>query len=172
MTGRSTRPHWWPAYIGMGSNLESPASQLRSAENAIAAIPRTRLQAVSPHYRSAPMGPSDQPDFVNAAAAVLTRLDAHRLLTELQAIEIAQGRRRDGSRWGPRTLDLDLLVFSGCRIEDEHLTVPHPGIAERNFVLFPLRDIAPHLRVPGLASVSVLAAEVDASTSSIQRLEG
>lgn len=172
MTGRSTRPHWRPAYIGMGSNLESPASQLRAAESAIAAIPRTRLQAVSPYYRSAPMGPPDQPDFVNAAAAVLTRLDAHRLLTALQAIENAQGRQRDGDHWGPRTLDLDLLLFSGCRIEDENLTVPHPGIAERNFVLFPLRDIAPHLRVPGLASVSVLAEEVEASPSSIQRLEG
>jgi 2-amino-4-hydroxy-6-hydroxymethyldihydropteridine diphosphokinase len=117
------------------------------------------------------MGPSDQPDFVNAAAVVLSRLDPHELMRRLQALEDAQGRRRDTPHWGPRVVDLDLLVLGGLIVDSPNLRIPHPGIAERNFVLFPLADIAPHLLVPGLGSVKKLLAEIDANGPRIERLE-
>lgn len=104
------------------------------------------------------MGPQQQPDFVNAAAALLTTLPPPALLAALQSIEDAQGRRRDGLHWGPRTLDLDLLAYGDLRIDSEALTLPHPGLATRPFVLVPLHEIAPGLRLPGGASLARLAA--------------
>ncbi|MDX1481665.1 MAG: 2-amino-4-hydroxy-6-hydroxymethyldihydropteridine diphosphokinase [Woeseiaceae bacterium] len=151
---------WRPAYVGIGSNLDSPLEQVQKAFENLAALPRTRLEGRSGLYHSAPMGPQDQPDFVNAAAALLTRLDASALLTGLQKIETQQGRVRGQRRWGPRTLDLDLLVYADLEIDAPGLVVPHPGIAERNFVLLPLMDVAPHLQVPGRGSVMALAASL------------
>ena len=169
MTG--DRAVWVPAYVGLGSNLENPATQVASAIDRIAMIPECSLQSASSLYRSRPMGPADQPDFVNAVACLLTKLPARQLLGELLAIEIAAGRRRDGERWGPRVLDLDLLMYGQRQVEAPGLTVPHPGIAERNFVLFPLREIAPHAHVPGLGTVSALAERFSATGSDIARLD-
>ena len=150
----SRMSHWYPAYIGIGSNLQGPAKQIENATDLLANIPRTRLVSVSSKYRSAPFGGVEQPDFVNAVAAVLTRLSPLNLLAALQDIVIRQGRERNGTRWGPRVLDLDLLVYSDEEVDEPDLTVPHPGIGERNFVLLPLGEIAPELVVPGLGRVA------------------
>lgn len=165
------RPHWWPAYVGLGSNLDEPRAQVARAFDALAAMPRSILVLRSSLYRSAPLGPQDQPDFINAVAAVLTQLPAEDLLVELQRIERDHGRVR-GERWGPRILDLDLLVYGRASINSDTLQVPHQRIAERNFVLLPLAEIAPELRVPGLATVTTLAARVAASEPRIERLTG
>jgi len=158
---RSSREHWRPAYVGLGSNLSGPASQLRDAFELLADIPRTRLIARSSLYRSAPFGGVEQPDFVNAAASLLTQLTARQLLDELQKIETQRGRERDAVRWGPRVLDLDLLVHGDEQIEETELIVPHPGIAERNFVLLPLMEIAPELVIPGLGRIATVAVNRD-----------
>jgi len=164
-------PHWRPAYIGIGSNLDSPSEQVERGIAALANIAKSFLVLQSSQYRSAPMGPAaSQPDFVNAVAALLTQLSPHDLLREMQTIELAHGRKRDGDRWGPRTLDLDLLSFSNLVFSDDTLTLPHPGIAERNFVLLPWREIAPHVRVPGLASVVELARTVSLREPKIERM--
>lgn len=159
--------HWFPAYIGLGSNLDGPARQLEGSYSAIAEIPRTRLAAVSSLYRSAPFGGIEQPDFVNAAAALLTQLSAQELLTELKQIEQSRGRDQGGVRWGPRVLDLDLLVYSDQRIDSENLQVPHPGIIDRNFVLLPLIEIAPELHIPGLGRTASLAVNDEPAISRI-----
>lgn len=164
------RPRWRPAYIGIGSNLESPERQVRSAIKEIDRLPDCALMLQSSLYRSAPMGPTDQPDFINAAVAILTTLDARTVLERLQRLERNHGRVRDGERWGPRTLDLDLLVFAGDIIDEPGLRVPHPGIAERNFVLLPLREIAPQLSIPGLGTVDGVAAQNDNSVPRIEKL--
>lgn len=147
-----------PAYIGLGSNLGDPAAQVRGALAALAGLPGTRFMASSGLYRNPPMGPPGQPDYVNAVAGVLTTQPVAELMAALRAIEAAHGRHRDGARWGPRTLDLDLLLYGTLRMETETLTVPHPGIAERPFVLIPLLEVAPGLRMPGGASIAKLAA--------------
>lgn len=158
----SRLPAWLPAYVGLGSNLDDPPAQLRSALTAMERLPATRLVAVSAFYRNPPLGIEDQPHFVNAVAGLLTQLPAAELLAGLKAIELAQGRRRDpGRRWGPRVIDLDLLVCGGARESADGLTLPHPGIVERNFVLFPLLEIAPGLEVPGQGWVADLAARLD-----------
>lgn len=151
---------WRPAYVGVGSNLDSPAAQLRDGIDAIGRYPDSRLVLQSPFYRSAPMGPQDQPDFVNAVVALVTQLDPLELLGQLQATEAWHGRDRSAGRWGPRTLDLDLLAVSDIVIDADRLVLPHPGIAARNFVLLPWRDIAPWYHVPGLGPVWQLAAAV------------
>jgi len=153
--------HWRPAYVGLGSNLQGPSGQLDCAFELLAAIPETRLIARSSLYRSAPFGGIEQPDFVNAAAALLTRLPARQLLGELQTIESRRGRERDSVRWGPRVLDLDLLVYASEEIDDADLTVPHPGIAERNFVLLPLREVAPGLVIMGLGRIDTIPVNLD-----------
>lgn len=145
------------AYIGLGSNLQQPVEQVKRALQQLAKIPRTRLISASPLYRSAPLGPADQPDYINAVAALATRLSALELLDALQTIERQQGRIRGGERWGPRTLDLDLLLYGDQQIQTERLTVPHPGLGERNFVLYPLHDVAGEdLCIPGLDTLSHL----------------
>lgn len=171
MTDASGRPHWYPAYVGLGSNLDEPGKQLDEAIAALERLPESRLCAVSRRYRSAPMGPQDQPDFVNAAVVLLTRLDAISLLGHLQAIEIAQGRVRDREHWGPRRIDLDLLVYGNTTMSTPDLTLPHPGIAERNFVLFPLGDIAPGLAVPGKGTVARLIASLPNDAPAISVIE-
>jgi 2-amino-4-hydroxy-6-hydroxymethyldihydropteridine diphosphokinase len=151
---------WRPAYIGLGSNLDEPRAQLARAFDALERIPLTLLVLRSPLYGSRPFGPVEQADFVNAAAGVLTRLDAPALLHELRALESAFGRPAVHVRWGPRVLDLDLLVH-GREVRDEpEIRLPHPGIVERNFVLYPLADIAPDLDVPGLGRVAELKGRI------------
>ena len=150
---------WIPAYVGLGSNLHGPARQLEVAFELLGDIRATRLVRRSSLYRSVPYGGVEQPDFVNAAASLLTQLTAQELLLELQRIEKERGRDRGEVRWGPRVLDLDLLVYSNQIIDEPGLSVPHPGIAERNFVLLPLGEIAPELNIPGLGRLSKLDAE-------------
>lgn len=132
--------------------------QVGKAIVALQALPRTELVAQSSLYRSAPFGPVKQPDFVNAVAQLETELDAPGLFQHLQAIEQRHGRHR-GERWGPRIIDLDLLVFADQVIDTEELNVPHPGIAGRNFVLLPLQEIVPDLIIPGLGKVADIAAD-------------
>lgn len=145
-------------YIGLGSNLEAPIGQIRQAQRALEGLPGTRLRRQSGLYRSVPMGPPDQPDYINAVSELETGLAAGRLLDELQALERAQGRRRGAERWGPRTLDLDLLLYGAQRIDTPELQVPHPGLPERAFVLYPLAEIVPELDIPGLGPLRTLLA--------------
>lgn len=147
-------------YVGLGSNLDDPQAQVRRAIDELAQLPDTRREAVSGLYRTPPMGPPGQPDYINAVAALTTRLDPHRLLDELQAIERAHDRVR-AERWGPRTLDLDILLYGQQVLDDERLVVPHPGIAARAFVLLPLAEIAPDLLIPGLGAPAALLAQVN-----------
>lgn len=135
------------AYIALGSNLNDPAQQLRNALETLNATVHCRLVAVSAFYQSSPLGPQDQPDFVNAVACVETTLTPFQLLDLLQEIEQKQGRVRL-RRWGERTLDLDLLLFDNLMIYSQRLTVPHYAMTERQFVIQPLWEIAPHLRLP------------------------
>lgn len=145
------------AYIGIGANLGDPVAQvLRACARLAQDVPGTRLIARSRLYRNPPMGPQGQPDYVNAVARVDTQLAPRALLQELQRIEAACGRARDGTRWGPRLLDLDLLLFGDEAVDEPGLRVPHPGIAERDFVLFPLQEIAPQLVIPGHGPVAAL----------------
>lgn len=137
------------AALGLGSNLEAPGDQIRSALHALAAVPGVELRAISSLYLSPPLGPQDQPDYVNAVALVSTTLRPHALLDVLQAVEHAHHRVRE-RHWGPRTLDLDLLTYGAAQLHDERLTIPHPGLAERAFVVVPLAEIAPELEIPGL----------------------
>lgn len=149
------------AWIGLGSNLERPERQVRGAVEAIAAIPAVRLLAVSPRYRTAPVGgPPGQPDFCNACAAVATTRTPLSLLDALQAIEADHGRVRD-VRWGPRTLDLDMLAFDERRRAGPRLELPHPRARERAFVLVPLADIAPTLTLGSAGRVVDLLAGLD-----------
>jgi 2-amino-4-hydroxy-6-hydroxymethyldihydropteridine diphosphokinase len=149
------------AYLGLGSNLEDPERQVRRAIDRLATIPSSRLLRASRLYRTAPWGRADQPAFVNAAASIATRLAPRELLNALLAIEREQGRHRDGTRWGPRVLDLDILLFGDLRVDEPGLAIPHPHIAERAFVLLPLADLDAGLDVPGQGRVSDLLAGVD-----------
>ncbi|EQD27014.1 2-amino-4-hydroxy-6-hydroxymethyldihydropteridine pyrophosphokinase [mine drainage metagenome] len=151
------------AYIGLGANLGQPEAQLRSAFSALDALARTHLQARSRLWRTPAWGPQPQPDYCNAAACLETTLTPRALLIELMGIERAHGRVRDAVRYGSRTLDLDLLLYGDACIDEADLQVPHPRLVERAFVLLPLAEIAPRLRVPGAnVSVSELLARVDA----------
>lgn len=146
-----------PVYVGLGSNLGNPEAQVRRALDALGRIPGARLARHSRLYRSAPVGVPDQPDYVNGVALLETRLPALALLDALQAIEVAQGRQRDGTRWGPRTLDLDLLLYGAHRITGPRLEIPHPEMHRRPFVLVPLAEIAPPgLHIPGLGELADL----------------
>ena len=135
------------AYIGLGSNLENPVEQVKTALRELNKLPQSRLLLQSSLYQSAPMGPANQPDYINAVAAIETRLAADDLLSELQGLELLHQRVRK-ERWGPRTLDLDLLLYGERSINSERLVVPHPGLVERDFVLRPLFEIAPTLVLP------------------------
>lgn len=143
------------ASIGLGSNLGQPREQIYTALGELNGLPQTQLLAQSSLYRSPPLGlpkgspnvdspntgPSDQPDYINAVAMVETALSPLALLEALQALEHAHGRERS-ARWGPRTLDLDLLLYGDLMLHSETLTIPHPGLYERNFVLYPLAELA------------------------------
>ncbi|EEU6538848.1 2-amino-4-hydroxy-6-hydroxymethyldihydropteridine diphosphokinase [Salmonella enterica] len=136
------------AYIALGSNLASPLEQVNAALQAIADIPDSRIVAVSSFYRTPPLGPQDQPDYLNAAVALDTTLSAEALLNHTQRIELQQGRTRKAERWGPRTLDLDIMLFGDSVIHTERLTVPHYDMKNRGFMLWPLFEIAPDLVFP------------------------
>jgi 2-amino-4-hydroxy-6-hydroxymethyldihydropteridine diphosphokinase len=146
------------AYIGIGSNLDDPVSQVREALEELDGIPDSVLVSQSSLYASKPMGPADQPDYVNAVAALDTLLSAEELLQALQKIEQRLGRERDGEKWGPRIIDLDLLLYGKKTIKTDTLTVPHPGLHERDFVIIPLAEIAGNLNIPGKGLLSTLIA--------------
>lgn len=145
------------AWIGLGSNVGDPVGQVRAALVSIDAIPRTRVYLQSSLFASEPMGPPDQPLYINAVAAVRTRLTPHALLRALHDIEHEAGRVREGKRWGPRRLDLDLLDFDERTVADEELTLPHPGAGQRSFVLVPWAELAPDTWIPGAGRVGDLA---------------
>ena len=168
MAGSRTSPHgplsttpmstvWTPAYVALGSNLDEPRVQIERAFVELAQLADCRLIARSRLYATRPLGPGDQPDFINAAAGLLTQLGAQALLERLQVIEQAMGKQSPRERWGARRIDLDLVVFGNQVIDEPALRVPHPGVPTRNFVLYPLLDIAPELSIPGHGRVSDLA---------------
>jgi 2-amino-4-hydroxy-6-hydroxymethyldihydropteridine diphosphokinase len=140
------------AYVGLGSNLQDPRRQVERAFEELDALPHTRLVKRSSLYRSAPIGHAEQPEFVNAVAQLETALPAERLLMELQEIERRHGRERSFAN-APRTLDLDILVYGNLRTAGERLTLPHPRMHERAFVLKPLYEVAPHASIPGVGTV-------------------
>jgi 2-amino-4-hydroxy-6-hydroxymethyldihydropteridine diphosphokinase len=156
------------AYIGVGANIGSPEEQVRNALDELANLPATRLERVSSLYRTAPVGFVDQPDFVNAVAKVETALDARELLDALLGIERRHGRVREFPN-GPRTLDLDVLLYGDMELNEPGLIVPHPRMHERAFVMVPLAEIAPELLVPGRGSVRDLVQKVD--TNAVRKLE-
>ena len=155
-----------PAYVALGSNLNQPRERVVEAFERLAGVRDTRLELRSLLYLTHPMGPQNQPDFVNAAAGLLTQLSAQELLGELLQIERAMGRDRQ-ERWGPRIVDLDLLWMSGPPIDEPNLKLPHPGVSERNFVLYPLSDIAPTLAIPGHGRVASLKSRVNSDGISV-----
>jgi 2-amino-4-hydroxy-6-hydroxymethyldihydropteridine diphosphokinase len=142
------------AYIGIGSNLDNPVVQVQEAIEELGAIPDSILISRSSLYSSKPMGAADQPAYVNAVVAIDTVLSPQSLLQSLQAIERRQGRERTGEKWGPRVLDLDLLLYGSRMINTAGLTVPHPGLHERDFVLVPLEEIAGDINIPGRGMLS------------------
>ncbi len=144
-------------HVGLGANLGDPVATLRAVLEDLAALPLTRLVAASDLYRNPPVGPAGQPDYVNGVAVLDTALSALALLDRLQDLETARGRVRTGPRWGPRTLDLDLLLYQDLRCRHPRLSLPHPRMAERPFVLVPLAELAPGLHIPGRGRVGDLA---------------
>lgn len=145
------------SYIGLGSNLAEPEKQLQQALRAIAELQDTHIIRCSSFYASQPMGPQDQPDYVNAVVQIDTQLSPADLLSNLQKIELLHGRERKAERWGPRTLDLDIILYGDKQIHTTDLVVPHYGMKVREFVLYPLHEIAPELVLPcGESLVSVV----------------
>lgn len=155
------------AYFGLGANLQDPARQVQEAVRRIGAWPDVQLLARSSLYRSAPMGPGVQADYCNAACVVETRLSPERLLEAVQDLERDMGRQRSPERWAARLIDVDLLHYVGEHRNGPALTLPHPGIASRNFVLVPLSEIAPDLEIDGVGSVAAQAARMGRAGLSI-----
>lgn len=156
-------------YIGLGANLDDPRAQVRAAGVMLAGLPHSSSIAYSSLYRSAPVGVTAQPDFINAVCSFDTTLAPHALLAALFAIEQSHGRVRGGVRGGPRTLDLDLLLYGAQRIEDGGLMVPHPRLHERAFVLLPLAELDERLTIPGQGQVGELLAACAAQR--VEKLE-
>jgi 2-amino-4-hydroxy-6-hydroxymethyldihydropteridine diphosphokinase len=144
------------AYIGLGSNLAEPTHRIRKGVVALAQLPQTQVLVCSSLYRSAPVGVTAQPDFINAVCTIETRLPALELMRRLLEIESRHGRVRGAEKGGPRTLDLDLLLYGSEAVATTELTLPHPRMHERAFVLAPLAEIAPGLDIPGRGSVTTL----------------
>lgn len=151
---------WRPAYVGLGSNLGGPEQRVRDALTGLGWLDDTRLVAHSRLWRSPPLGPVAQPDFVNAAAGLLTRLEAPALLAALKALERELGRETPIERWGPRVIDLDLLALGDEHRDEPGLQLPHPGLHERDFVLYPLAEFASALWIPGRGRVGSLLSKV------------
>lgn len=150
------------AFVALGSNLGDSRAHLAQAVDALAALPGTRVVARSRIFQTPPWGVLEQPVFLNAAVRLETSLAPHELLDALLGIERAAGRIRD-QRWGPRTLDLDLLHMDGVEVHDDRLTLPHPRMSERAFVLLPLHDVAPELLIPGQGKVADLLSAIDSA---------
>lgn len=150
------------AFVALGSNLDNPRAQVERALTELGNISGTTLIAHSRLYWSPPLGPPDQPNFVNAVAALETTLTPRALLDALIGIERTHGRTRNGQRWGPRTLDLDLLLVGDVVQDEAGLTLPHPGLTQRAFVLYPLAELAPDLGIPGVGPLRALLARVPA----------
>ncbi len=148
-------------YVGLGSNLDNPIHQVKQALLALDALPQTYLKRQSALYRSKPLGPQNQPDYINAVAMLITGLLPLDLLDMMQTIENKQGRIRTAQRWGARTLDLDLLLYDNQKLQHPRLTLPHPGLSNRAFVLYPLYDIAPDLILPDGKKLSVMCQSVE-----------
>ncbi|MES9852528.1 MAG: 2-amino-4-hydroxy-6-hydroxymethyldihydropteridine diphosphokinase [Candidatus Thiodiazotropha sp. L084R] len=156
------------AYVGLGSNLDNPKRQVETALAELAKLNDTYLERHSSLYRSKPVGPQDQPDFINAVARLSTTLEPEALLDALQALEQSHHRIR-GERWGPRSLDLDLLLYGNQVINTPRLKVPHPEIAKRSFVLLPLKEISPtDLSIPGVGAL--LDIKIDQGEDEVERL--
>jgi 2-amino-4-hydroxy-6-hydroxymethyldihydropteridine diphosphokinase len=150
------------AYIAIGSNMASPLEQVNAAVQALSEIPQSRLVQVSAFYRTPPLGPQDQPDYLNAAVVLDTSLDAETLLDNTQRIELQQGRQRKAERWGPRTLDLDIMLFGDEVINTDRLTVPHYDMKNRGFMLWPLWEVAPELTFPNGESLQAILQQLNA----------
>lgn len=144
-------------YLGLGANLNSPKKQLDNAIAALKKLPDCEFISVSHYYASKPMGPQDQPDYINAVACINTTLSPEKLLDLTQAIELEHGRVRKAERWGPRTLDIDMLLFDTQTINTERLIVPHYGLTEREFVVYPLLELAPKLILPSGIALHTIA---------------
>ena len=157
------------AYVGIGSNLDGPVARVSRAFEDLARLPRTRLVNRSSLYRSAPRGFAEQPEFVNAVAELESSLSPQEMLKELQGIEARQGRRRSFPN-APRTLDLDLLLYGTVVLRSENLTLPHPRMHERAFVLKPLLEIAPALEIPGIGPAAACAKACGAQT--VEKIDG
>lgn len=142
-------------YIGLGSNLDGPIEQVSTAMDELARLHQSKLVKSSSLYRSSPLGPQQQPDFINAVVKMETGQAPSALLDELQRIEQRHGRTRT-FHWGPRTLDLDILIYGNLTMDTGSLTIPHPQLAHRSFVLEPLMEIAPYGEVPGLGQIAEL----------------
>jgi 2-amino-4-hydroxy-6-hydroxymethyldihydropteridine diphosphokinase len=157
------------AYVALGSNLQDPVAMVCAGINALADLPDTHVERCSGLYRSAPVGVTAQPDFINAVCRLLTDLQPQALMGQLLSIEARHGRVREGPKWGPRTLDLDLLLYDELVLATPALVLPHPGLHERAFVLYPLAEIEPALFVPGRGRVAELAAACPPAR--VQRLD-
>ncbi|WP_089138461.1 2-amino-4-hydroxy-6-hydroxymethyldihydropteridine diphosphokinase [Vibrio rumoiensis] len=155
------------AYIAIGSNLADPVAQANRAIEALRHHPHIQLITCSSLYSSTPMGPQDQPDYINAVAEIQTELSPLELLDNTQAIEQQQGRVRKDERWGPRSLDLDILLYGDQVINNERLTVPHYGMKVREFVIYPLNEIAPNLSLPDGTELKSLLNSVNRNGLSI-----
>ena len=155
-------PRFTPAYVGLGSNLDDPARQIAAALEGLAGLPATRLVLASRPYHSRPVGFTQQPDFVNAAAGLLTQLDVEALHGQLRGLEARLGKQPPLVRFGPRRIDLDLLAFGTATCDSATLALPHPRLHERAFVLYPLAEIAPELWIPGRGRVAALRDAVPA----------
>ncbi|ELR66423.1 2-amino-4-hydroxy-6-hydroxymethyldihydropteridine pyrophosphokinase [Photobacterium marinum] len=155
------------AYIAIGSNLGDPVAQANSAIEALKTVPGIKVVAESSLYSSTPMGPQDQPDYINAVVAIDTTLSPIELLDQTQAIEMKHGRERKDERWGPRTLDLDIILYGDLVQETERLTIPHYGMKVREFVLYPLAEIAPDLILPDQTALQTLLSQVDRNGLSV-----
>ncbi|WP_317931838.1 2-amino-4-hydroxy-6-hydroxymethyldihydropteridine diphosphokinase [Halioxenophilus sp. WMMB6] len=156
------------AYVALGSNLDDPLHQVEMGCRALAGLESTQIVEQSPWYVTKAIGPGEQPDFINGVVALQTELEAEALLRAMQAIEQAQGRQRL-VRWGARTLDLDLLLYGTLTMHSETLTLPHPHLHERNFVVYPLADIAPTLTLPTGHRLEELRATL--GSAGVRRLE-
>ncbi len=159
-----------PAIIGIGANLENPQEQVRTAIDELATLTDTTVSKVSSLYSTAPVGPQDQPNFINAVAIIETKISAHSLLDELQALE-QRHRRVRKIHWGPRTLDLDILFYGQEKINDDRLVVPHKEILNRAFVIIPLLEIAPDMQtLDGIRLDSYIASLPAHDLTSIKKL--
>lgn len=147
------------AYVGVGANLDNPLKQVQIAVSNLSTLPQTACLGYSSFYRSKPLGPTDQPDYINAVAAVETTLSPQMLLKALQQLEEKQGRCRGGKRWGPRIIDLDILLYGDLALQSDELCLPHPGLFVREFVLYPLAEVAEDLILPGGESILELKAK-------------